>query len=59
MAKPLKATRKFNGKAYRKKATHRLKSNAKKSARSTRSTGGRARVTKSKRGWTVYIRKTK
>ena len=53
----LKTTRKFDGKSYRKKASHRLKSLATKSAKSARNAGKKARVTKSKsHGYTVYTR---
>ena len=54
--KALKATRKFGGKVYKKKATHKLKTAAKKSATAARSGKGSARVVKTKTGYTVYTR---
>lgn len=52
----LKKTRKFGGKRYAKKATHKLKTSAKKSAVSARNKGKKARISKSKKGWTLYTR---
>jgi len=53
----LKTTRKFGKKTYRKKGgTHRLKGAATKSAKTARNAGKKARVTKSKKGYTVYTR---
>ncbi len=53
----LKKTRKFAGKRYTKKASHRKKGNATKSAKAARAQGRSARVVKSKsHGYTVYTR---
>ncbi len=53
----LKTTRKFGKTTYRKKGgTHRLKRAAKKSAAASRNRGKKARITRTKRGYTVYTR---
>lgn len=55
-ARKLSGKRKFNGKVFTKKGTHKLKSNAKKSAASARKAKKMARIAKSKSGYTVYTR---
>jgi len=53
----LKARRKFSGKSFSKKGSHKLKGSATKSAKAARKKGKCARVTKSKsHGYTVYTR---
>lgn len=53
----LKARRKFSGKVFTKKASHKKKTNANKSAKAARNAGKNARISKSKsHGYTVYTR---
>lgn len=55
-APKLKATRKFNGKTYKRKGNHTKKSLAKKSAEASRNGGKKARVVKNKKGYSVFTR---
>lgn len=56
-SRPLKKRRKFGGKNFTKRGgTHRTKTAAKKAAKSYRNKGKNARVSHSKKGWSVYTR---